>query len=251
MEKHYCETCGYEHDGSYGSGRFCSDHCRRVYLGKCVKNRKTPFSKGNNYSKAKDGGWKCPYCGEVFRTRREKQAHVKQSHAEMVGVAWNKGLTKETNSIVEQRAETWKKNLADGKFKPTWADRKQSEETKTKIRKSTIAYLKECDPNWRARYNKSSIPIIERIGQENGWCFQHAENGGEFETQSGYFLDAYDPVKNVVLEFDEAKHYKDAKKNLLVEKDIARQNKIIEELQCEFYRYNSVTNTLWKISEHG
>lgn len=167
----------------------------------------------------------------------------------MIGVAWNKGLTKETNSIVAQRTETWKKNLANGKFKPTWTDRKQSEETKTKIRKSTIAYLKKCDPNQRARYNKSSITIIKKIGSENGWCFQHAENGGEFETKTGYFLDAYDPVKNVVLEFDEAKHYKDANKNILVEKDIVRQNIIIEELRCEFYRYNSVTNTLWKISE--
>jgi len=30
-----CENprCSKEHDGSYGSGRFCSDHCRRVYIG--------------------------------------------------------------------------------------------------------------------------------------------------------------------------------------------------------------------------
>jgi len=31
-----CEECGKEHDGSYGSGRFCSSHCRRVYSGKRV-----------------------------------------------------------------------------------------------------------------------------------------------------------------------------------------------------------------------
>ena len=31
-----CENCNREHDGSYGSGRFCSDHCRRVYSGKRV-----------------------------------------------------------------------------------------------------------------------------------------------------------------------------------------------------------------------
>ena len=43
-----CENCGNEHDGSYGSGRFCSDHCRRVYSGKKSfekrdKNWKSPF----------------------------------------------------------------------------------------------------------------------------------------------------------------------------------------------------------------
>lgn len=26
-----CEKCGKEHDGSYGSGRFCSAHCARSF----------------------------------------------------------------------------------------------------------------------------------------------------------------------------------------------------------------------------
>jgi len=29
-----CENCNKKHDGSYGSGRFCSAHCRRVWIGK-------------------------------------------------------------------------------------------------------------------------------------------------------------------------------------------------------------------------
>jgi len=33
-----CKTCGCEHDGSYGSGIFCSKHCRYVYIGKQTKN---------------------------------------------------------------------------------------------------------------------------------------------------------------------------------------------------------------------
>ena len=32
-----CENCGNEHDGSYGSGRFCSNHCRHVSIGKQTK----------------------------------------------------------------------------------------------------------------------------------------------------------------------------------------------------------------------
>jgi len=35
MKKNICENCGKEHDGSYGSGRFCSDLCRRKWSGKC------------------------------------------------------------------------------------------------------------------------------------------------------------------------------------------------------------------------
>ena len=34
--KKKCENCGKKHNGSYGSRRFCSDHCRRVYSGKRV-----------------------------------------------------------------------------------------------------------------------------------------------------------------------------------------------------------------------
>jgi group I intron endonuclease len=33
-----CKTCGCEHDGSYGSGIFCSKHCRYVYIGKQNKH---------------------------------------------------------------------------------------------------------------------------------------------------------------------------------------------------------------------
>ena len=34
MKTYICENCGKEHDGLYGSGRFCSDHCRRSHNGK-------------------------------------------------------------------------------------------------------------------------------------------------------------------------------------------------------------------------
>lgn len=71
MEKFICENCGKEHDGSYGSGRFCSIRCRTLFC----NNLKSP--------KAKEGGWKCPHCGEVFRTRKEKQMHGKEAHPEM------------------------------------------------------------------------------------------------------------------------------------------------------------------------
>ena len=56
----------------------------------------------------------------------------------------------------------------------------------------------------------------------HGWTIQHAENGGEFYTGIGYWLDAYDKEKNIALEYDEPKHYIDIKNNILREKDIKR-----------------------------
>ena len=52
-----CENCGNEHDGSYGSGRFCSDHCRRVYSGKKA------FEK-------RDKNWKSPFLNPEFRNNK-------------------------------------------------------------------------------------------------------------------------------------------------------------------------------------
>lgn len=36
MSVYYCEYCNSEHDGSYGSGRFCSKRCSRKYANKFV-----------------------------------------------------------------------------------------------------------------------------------------------------------------------------------------------------------------------
>ena len=54
-----CENCGEEHDGSYGSGRFCSLHCRKSYIAKKVKNRKSGFAIYSVKRKASYGTWKC------------------------------------------------------------------------------------------------------------------------------------------------------------------------------------------------
>ena len=56
-----CENCHKEHDGSYGSGRFCSLHCRKSYIAKKVKNRKSIFALAayNAKRKAPYGTWKC------------------------------------------------------------------------------------------------------------------------------------------------------------------------------------------------
>ena len=34
-----CEYCGKEHNGSYGSGRFCSEECARSYSTKNIKGQ--------------------------------------------------------------------------------------------------------------------------------------------------------------------------------------------------------------------
>jgi hypothetical protein len=50
-----------------------------------------------------------------------------------------------------------------------------------------------------------------------------------------------------VVEYDESAHYDDVWNNILREKDLNRQQEIIEHLHCEYWRYNETTKCLWKV----
>lgn len=76
-------------------------------------------------------------------------------------------------------------------------------------------------------YNPKSISIIEQYGEDNGYNFQHAENGGEVEI-CGYLVDGYDEKHNVVVEYYEKHH------DRRIQKDLERQLNIMNELKCEF-----------------
>jgi hypothetical protein len=110
-----------------------------------------------------------------------------------------------------------------------------TEETKRKMRLSTISYLETLKGQLTPRYNKESIQIIEEFGKKNGYRFMHAENGGEYYIKElGYFLDGYDPIFNIALEIDESHHFEE--NGNLKQKDIVRQQQIEEKLGCKFIR---------------
>lgn len=117
-----------------------------------------------------------------------------------------------------------------------------SEETLKKMRVSTLRYLETTKGQLAPRYNTQSISIIDQLAKELGYDFQHAENGGEFYIKElGYWLDAYDNSKNVVLEVLEKHHFK---RGVLRKKDITREREIREHLTkiqgapCTFLKYD-------------
>ena len=90
-----CENCGNEHDGLYGSGRFCSEHCRRSFCGKKRTHfpTKDELKTRNGFIKErKTGGWQCKDCDIWFDTRRELVEHRHLVHPIPKGQPWNKGL---------------------------------------------------------------------------------------------------------------------------------------------------------------
>lgn len=136
QEKYICENCGNEHNGSYGSGRFCSAHCRRVWSGKhsaqggnhkcnLPKKQRSPY-----------GTWKCKYCGLIFETKNKLNQHQHNVHTPNVGEhnkngkSWCNGLTKKTSDKVLKISETLKKNYSSGKLIPAFKGKHHTPKTK-------------------------------------------------------------------------------------------------------------------------
>ena len=136
-----CENCGNEHDGSYGTGRFCSESCKQSYVACKVKNRKSGFRINNPNPKSPYGTWKCRLCETVFSTRAELRHHMDLMHPNDKSHAWNYGKTKETDIRLKEQgkqiSETLKLGYKTGKIRTrTWTDdEKQAQSERAKSRK--------------------------------------------------------------------------------------------------------------------
>ena len=88
-------------------------------------------------------------------------------------------------------------------------------------------------------FNPKACEYFDKLNKEKGWNLQHALNGGELRCL-GYWMDAYDKNKNIVVEYDEPYHrWKNIKKY-----DSKRQHTIYNILKCDFYRYDEKSNQL-------
>ena len=136
-----CENpeCGKEHDGSYGSGRFCSKHCRLSYSGK--KSAESPL-KNERMRKLHEaakkqayGNWKCIWCEQIFRTRAELSKHRMNEHfgSKKQISSWRKGLTKDNCESIKHQVETLKARIASGQVIPSFKGKHHTEETKKKL----------------------------------------------------------------------------------------------------------------------
>jgi hypothetical protein len=119
--------------------------------------------------------------------------------------------------------------------------KKFTDDHKLKIRMSHIKRLKKLGIHYRANFNVDACKYFDNLNKEKGWNLQHALNGGELDIL-GYWLDACDKENNVVVEYDESRHYD--KRGRLKIKDKKRMHRIIKHLNCKFYRFNTMTNIL-------
>lgn len=119
------------------------------------------------------------------------------------------------------------------KFPHPWIGKKHKKESIEKMRAIGIERVKKIGVPFHPSYNPKSIPIIESYGKENGYNFKHAENGGEYQVpNTTFYVDGYDPINNVVIEFDEKRHKIGNNAHI----DKWRQDKIGNILKCKFVR---------------
>ena len=141
---------------------------------------------------------------------------------------------------IQKRAESNRGQTRSEEIKQKMKKAKEniSIETRRKLRIKALERIRDSlekgyqlTPN----YNPTGCKLIDAYGEQNGYTFQHAENGGEFHIKElGYWVDGYDAERNTIIEVDEAHHF-DSDGNL-TERDVRRQTEIVEHLGCDFIR---------------
>lgn len=115
-----------------------------------------------------------------------------------------------------------------------------TEETRNKIRVSRTRYMKLSGQ--APSFNINSIKLFEDLNKMIGLTGKHALNGGE-ETCCGYWLDYYEPINNIVIEFDEQHHNKPC----FIKKDIIREKRIVGKLKGRFFRINKKEMCIYEV----
>ena len=217
----------------------------------------------NSKYKISDNLYRCD-CGKEFNNYQSLNAHLSHCdyHHKCIGttrklrpneinhsMGWENKSLEEIQNICKKRGETIKEKYKSGEIISIWKGKNLPEDMKEKIRISTIKYIENL-PNYngtKARYSHKACEYINKLNNEKHWNLQHAENGGEISIY-GYFVDGYDKDLNIIFEYDEVYHYQDKENNILKDKDIKRQQNIINKLNCEFWRYNEYLNLLYKVN---
>lgn len=164
-------------------------------------------------------------------------------------IGWENKTKEEINLIHKKAEKTLNKRYKLGEINGSFKGRHHTEETKEIIRTKALSRIDNKYGGIRCNFSKNACNYIDQLNTNNNWNLQHALNGGEIRI-GNYWVDGYDRKNKIIFEYDEAKHYIHDT-NLLKEKDVLRQNKILDILGdgWKLYRYNERLNILYKVNK--
>ena len=109
---------------------------------------------------------------------------------------------------------------------------KKANKIKTKQRKKMLNNLAKRKVKVMPFFNQKACEFFKSLNDRFDLEGYYAENGGEFHIKElGYFVDYYEPNLNLVIEWNEEKHYD---VNKLNDKHLKRQRQIKNKLGCMF-----------------
>lgn len=125
-----------------------------------------------------------------------------------------------------------------------------TEEWKRKMRVMMCRRLLKLRPQgynggWINNVGKKEGSYFKKLEARTKWNgIYHKKSGKQHLIKYlGYFVDYYEPLHNIVVEYDEPRHYRYGR---LREKDLVRMEQIKAHLGCEFWRYDAYRKQLWK-----
>lgn len=248
--KRNCPTCDKEISYSYKCSLLISKKentscitCRSVIQrGKILVNKKHFTNKRN-----------CPQCGNIIvypdgniKNKAEKHKRKCRNCAGNVKIYshdktdWKKNCPICNKVQTYKHMKSYKRALKTNQPCVRCTNIQYSNQGHVRLKRRLIR-LNQHTPN----FNPNACKYFDKLNEENGWKLKHAMNGGETR-MIGYSLDAYDRENNIVVEYDEFRHYD--KSGNLKHKDVIRQERIIQHLNCKFFRYNEITSILVEVN---
>jgi hypothetical protein len=217
-----------------------SDTHKRVGTGKWMKGRTLPQATRDKVSKANIGRINTEETNEKIRQTKigARNGMFGKTHSDEYKAILRQTIRKiiplaHTDEAIEKR-----RLLCIGK--------KASDDTKRKMRISKINYIINGNGGIAPMCNIRACKYLDELSKINNWNLKHGLNGGEFHVKElGYFVDGYDESKNIVVEYDEPLHYNHKG---LKQKDVKRQEEIIQLLNCKFFRYNEKIDLLYEVN---
>lgn len=215
---------------------------KELWIRKCPTcDRELRYSSYHSFSISRWSNSKCYWCPD----RNHGYKHSEETKLKISKA--NKGKDYNNSNLGKTFTEEHRLKISMGNKgrKPGFGGKAHSLETRTKQRLARVEdLLSKFGSKFQAvNYNKNACKLFNTINKEMNWNGMHAENGGEFRVDKlGYWLDYYEPTKNIVIEFDEKRHLIPS----IAEKDKIKEKEVIDLLGCKFFRIPEGRESNWK-----